>query len=863
MRVVGVTVQGALLLLSLTARTADADLVPRSARTDCALPALSIAAPARAHASQSGLSASVPSNAARGYVWKVTNGEIDFGQGTHAIRFRVGEAGPATVEVFELDETLCASPTARASVAVDPVPDWFAPSTFLVPIVLSSTGEAGSFFTSELTLTNRGTTPATVTFAYTAAFGGGSGTAQDVVLPGRQKVVSDAIGYLRDRGVPLPLFGNRGGTLRIRFDGLSAPGAAAVSVRTTTPAAGGRAGLAYPGFAQGAALTRPAWIFGLRQTSADRSNVAVLNAGGPADGPVTLRLTVHPGDPVVSPPRPLPDVTLPPGGFYQASGLLSPLGLSSGFVRVERVAGLAPYFAYGVVNDSANSDGSFVPPIPEDSGAAAAGLTLPVAVETARFESEVVLANASPIARRLRLAFVADAVSAPSNEAAWEITLAPFEQRVVPSFVEALRSAGVPGVGPRGTTFVGPVFVRPLDGRDVSGLSVSARTSSPGGGGRFGLFYAALPDVRTATPQAWLFGLRQNAEARTNLALLNLGDRDDADARFTVELFDGATGALARTLDGIVLPPRRFLQIDSILASGGPPIVNAYARVTRTGSASSFQAYAVVNDGGVPGERTGDGAFVAATTFSGRALLRTTIRTPEGFRAALEAFRDDLEAKGARLTAAGLEMPAGTPMGFWVHGGDSRAMSDTRGAFALLDLPGGTLGEIRSPSGTVRQTFPLSKAHASEAWPAEPVEIAELWDGPVGMNEGEDGGVDLGPDGTVPEEGVVSGATAASGGGSCHAPPEPAPVRLPPGRFGGVPEGERTSIAASWGADPGFTLFKDPMVLGVCPGSAGCQNVTAFCQAAPGCCLDYDGLCGTGQRWFGCALRYAVFIGST
>lgn len=855
---------GVLLLVAFAALPAAATLVPRAARTDCTLPALSIHAPARAHESQSGLSASVPSNAARGYVWKVTNGEIDFGQGTHAIRFRVGQAGAATVEVFELDETLCASPTARATVAIDPPPDWFAPSTFLVPIVLSSAGEAGSYFTTELTVTNRGTTPATVTFVYTAAFGGGSGTAQDVVLPGRQKVIPDAIDYLRDRGVPLPFLGNRGGTLRARFEGLSSPGAAAVSARTTTVAEGGRAGLAYPGFAQGAALTRPAWIFGLRQTPADRSNVAVLNAGGPNDGPVTVRLSVYPSDPALGPPRILPEVTLAPGGFHQASGLLAPLGLSSGFVRVERVAGTAPYFAYGVVNDGANSDGSFVPPVPEDSGVTAPGLTLPVAVETARFDSEVVLANASPVARRLRLAFVADAVSAPSNEASWEVTLAPFEQRVLPSFVEALRAAGVAGVGARGTTFVGPVFVTPLDGRDISGLSVAARTSSPGGGGRFGLYYPALPDVRTAAPQAWLFGLRQDSETRTNLALLNLGDRDAEDARFTVELFDGSTGALARTLDGIVLPPRRFLQIDSILASGGPPVANAYARVTRSGSASSFQAYAVVNDGATPGERTGDGAFVAATTFSGRALLRTTIRTPAGFRAALEAIRDDLEAKGARLTAAGLQMPAGTPMGFWVHGGDSRAMSDTRGAFALLELPGGVLGEVRSPSGTVRQTFPLSKAHSSEAWPAEPIEIAELWDGPVGMNEGEDDGVNLGPDGAFPEESVAFGAAATSGGGSCHAPPEPAPLRLPPGPFGGVPEGEPTSIAASWSAEPGFTLFKDPAVLGVCPGSAGCQDVTAAtCQTTPGCCLDYDGLCGTGQRWWGCALRYAVFIGST
>lgn len=862
MRVPRLRVPGLLLLAAAVAPPAPGSLAPRNARADCALPALTISAPSRAYSGESGLSASVPSNSARGYVWKVTNGAIDFGQGTHAIRFRVGESGEASVEVFEADETLCVSPTARVAVAIDPPPGWFAPATFLVPIVLSSAGEAGSFFTTELTLTNRGTTPAAISFDYVAAFGGGSGSAQTVLLPGRQQVISDAISFLRDRGIPLPFFGNRGGTLRIRFDGLSSPGAAAVSARTTTAAAGGRAGLAYPGFALGSAFTRPVWIFGLRQTAADRSNVAVLSAGGPSDGPVTLRLTVYPGDPALGPPRILTDVTLPPGGFSQASGLLAPLGLSSGFVRVERVAGSAPFFAYGVVNDNANSDGSFVPPVPEDSGSAAPGLTLPVAVETARFESEVVLANASPVGRRLRLAFVADAVSAAGNEAAWEVTLSPWEQRVVPSFVEALRSAGVPGVGPRGTTFVGPVFVRPLDGRDAAGLSISARTSSPGGGGRYGLAYPALPDVRSAAPQAWLFGLRQDAETRTNLALVNLGDRDASDARFTIELFDGATGALARTLEGIVLGPRRFLQIDGVLASGGPPIANAWARVTRSGSTSSFQAYAVVNDGGVPGERTGDGAFVAATTFSGRALLRTTIRIPAGVRSALEASGNDLAAYGARPVAAGLETPVGVPMGFRAYAGAERAMSDSRGSFAFLDLPSGTLGEIRSPSGTVRRTFPLSRLVASEAWPAEPVEIAELWDGPLSMSEGDSGSADFPADGASasPSESALS----SRGGGSCHAPEEPAtPWSLPDGPFGGHPAGHPAAVATSFLAPRGYRLAREPSALGACPSPSGCVNRTRGCQSPKGCCLDYDGICADGQRYEGCALQLLQFTGST
>ena len=58
-------------------------------------------------------------------------------------------------------------------------------SRLFVPIVLRSQGRtAGSFFTSELTLTNRGSTIADIHYTYTA-FGGGSGAAMDSLEPGR------------------------------------------------------------------------------------------------------------------------------------------------------------------------------------------------------------------------------------------------------------------------------------------------------------------------------------------------------------------------------------------------------------------------------------------------------------------------------------------------------------------------------------------------------------------------------------------------------------------------------------------------------------------------------------------------------
>ena len=38
-----------------------------------------------------------------------------------------------------------------------------------------------------------------------------------------------------------------------------------------------------------------------------------------------------------------------------------------------------------------------------------------------------------------------------------------------------------------------------------------------------------------------------------------------------------------------------------------------YARVTKVFGSNRFVTYAVINDGATPGERTGDGAFIASS----------------------------------------------------------------------------------------------------------------------------------------------------------------------------------------------------------------------------------------------------------
>ena len=143
--------------------------------------------------------------------------------------------------------------------------------SIFVPIVLSVAGLNGSFFSSEMSVSNRGTFSATVEFVYTAAFGQGSGTVTDSLGAGQQRIVKDTIAYLRTLGLAIPTSGSQGGTLRVNFSGLSAVSDGAVSVRTTTIAPGGRAGLAYAGIPISQGLTTPAYISGLRQNGTDRS----------------------------------------------------------------------------------------------------------------------------------------------------------------------------------------------------------------------------------------------------------------------------------------------------------------------------------------------------------------------------------------------------------------------------------------------------------------------------------------------------------------------------------------------------------------------------------------------------------------
>ncbi len=477
-------------------------------------------------------------------------------------------------------------------------------TTLFVPVVLRSEGRGGSYFTSELTLTNRGDGAASVRLDYTGVGGSPAGNATTSLGPRRQVVLPDAIAWLRSNGVPIPATGNAVGTLRATFGGLAAARDAAVLVRTTTPvppaAPVGAAGLSYAGVRLEDLPSGPVFLGGLRSDASDRSNVAVQNAGAAGDGDATLRVTLVSGGASPGTTVATETVTLAPGGFFQ-------LAVPDGFVgtaRVERIAGSAPFYTYGVVNDNANSDGSFVAPVTVASLGGSERITLPVVVETAVFSTEVVVSNASDAARRVHLTLHTEELG--DDGAGMTLDVPAGGQVSIPGFVAALRARGVQVPTPA----VGPLLAT-ADGDSTSGLFVGGRTGSPGGGGRYGLFCSGVPTGRAATGAVWLNGLQQTATTRTNLAVVNTGEEDGSTDVLLVEVWDGATGAKAGETT-VEVGALRQVQVNALLTQVAPGTTQGYARVTRISGANPFVAYAVLNDGAVPGARSGDGAWVTS-----------------------------------------------------------------------------------------------------------------------------------------------------------------------------------------------------------------------------------------------------------
>ena len=238
------------------------------------------------------------------------------------------------------------------------------------------------------------------------------------------------------------------------------------------------------------------------------------------------------------------------------------------------------------------------------------------------------MTNVTRKVRTLRFSFVADGIRTADRTARFSLTIGAGEQKIIPDVIDTeIRRKGIEGVGRARGGLAGALFAT-ADGGDMSGIVIGARTSSSDGrGGQYGVFYNAVPDGAGFTDSAWVHALQQNSENRSNLALVNTGEVDNGDSVFSLDLYDGETGGLVNTITRTV-PALRWFQINGLLGNHAPGITQGYVRIGKISGNNPFLAYGVVNDGGAPGQRSGDGAYVPA---HGRRLPTHVSRQSTGY----------------------------------------------------------------------------------------------------------------------------------------------------------------------------------------------------------------------------------------
>ena len=122
----------------------------------------------------------------------------------------------------------------------------------------------------------------------------------------------------------------------------------------------------------------------------------------------------------------------------------------------------------------------------------------------------------------------------------------------------------------------------------------------------------AIPNGLTSTSDAWVYGLQQNGENRSNSALIETGETDGKPDTFSIELYNGKTGWKMADIDGGTLIPKAWNQIGVSLTHATFAIGQGYFLMIRSTGSNPFITYRVENDGGQPREHTGDGAYIAS-----------------------------------------------------------------------------------------------------------------------------------------------------------------------------------------------------------------------------------------------------------
>ena len=270
------------------------------------------------------------------------------------------------------------------------------------------------------------------------------------------------------------------------------------------------------------------------------------------------------------------------------------------------------------------------------------GVQVPVVLDihgaaSSHYTSDFVAVNRSGADATLVLAYV----PAPGTPGAGGPTLARTlpagRQITIPDVIAYLAASGW-ALPSDGSAKLGTFFATFVGVSDPTLVYAGSRTSTPNlsasVGGSFGTFAAAVPTGTATATDAWIYGLRENASFRSNLAVVHApGTSSGATSgpvSLEIQLYDGDSGGLAGAPLTKTLQPGEFFQFNSVLRY--TPVLNllgvanGYARVRLTSGADRTIAYGVVVDGGSSGGGTSDGSTLVSNATGG--LLPVLIDLP-------------------------------------------------------------------------------------------------------------------------------------------------------------------------------------------------------------------------------------------
>jgi len=493
--------------------------------------------------------------------------------------------------------------------------------TRVVPIVLDVT-TATARYTTELTLTNDTPGSVPVSALYTPSLGSrsGGGSVSVMLGSGEQRRIPDVLGWLRADGLPLPpaeIEAAQGGTLKLDFTGPAVDAArvwalARTGSDTHAPLPEGRAGTAYvaPLVSEGSGSR---FVEILVSNEHDRSNLGIVNF---SDQPVTFDVKVADfsgriyccESPVFTIRQ---GARLPPWGWMQIDSpeLLEANQVRAGFAAVTVTSGPPTLWAYGVINDRATNDGSFLTPIPSV-------LSNPVgfvpAVEGPGFVTELTArGGGSPIHGSAVLLAYAEALSPALGAGGyWSIGAQPFSYAILDDLIEAFRHSTSMAIGPAGAAgYGGALTMTPM-----YGAWGQVRILTRGPAGRFGVYTPFLQQTDAATERAAVYGLLADGTNRSNVAVMNVGDvgigrLENGPVTLRLQVHDGNAGGAAKGAPiDVTLGYSGWKQFNDVLRPAG--VTEGWVEITRLSGTAVWLAYGVVNDGAYPGQRTDDGAFV-------------------------------------------------------------------------------------------------------------------------------------------------------------------------------------------------------------------------------------------------------------